>query len=79
MEFKFPTNQAEMDALRKGLVQELSDDDLGAVAGGNDDAKGKNKNNGINWVCPACGGTFVLYSAQDGPKHIVKCPKNPYK
>lgn len=43
MEFKFPTSQAEMDALRKSLVQKISDDDLEAVAGGNDDMKGKNE------------------------------------
>ena len=77
MEFKFPTSQAEMDELRKSLVQEVSDDELDDVAGGNDDVKGKNK--GTPWVCPGCGKTIMIVQFQDGPKHMTKCPGNPYK
>ena len=77
-EFKVPTTQEEMDALRAGLRQELSEDDLDAVAGGNDDLKGKKKQ-GVNWICPFCGAAMVLYQAQDGPKHVTKCPNNPFK
>ena len=78
MDFKVPTSKEEMDALRKSLVEEISDDELDAVAGGNDDAKGKS--NGISWTCPFCGKNMILKQAQDGPKHVTKdCPNNPYK
>ena len=76
MEFKFPTNQSEMDELRKSLVQEMDDDDLDAVAGGNDDLKGKAN---IPFTCPGCGQTIYIKMVQDAAKHIVKCPGNPYK
>lgn len=79
MEFKIPTSKEEMDALRKSLVQEISDDDLDNVAGGNDDPKGKVKN-GVAWTCPFCKMKKILYSANDGPKHMTQdCPANPYK
>lgn len=77
MEFKVPTNKAEMDELRKSLVEEISDDDLDTVAGGNDDVKGKNE--GTPWNCPFCGATIMVVQFQDGPKHMTKCPNNPYK
>lgn len=77
MEFKFPANQAEMDQIRKSLVQEISDDDLDAVSGGNDDLKGKTT---LNWTCPGCGAVVVCKSVQDAAKHVTKdCPGNPYK
>lgn len=79
MEFKVPTSKEEMEALRKSLIEEISDDDLDTVAGGNDDLKGKSKE-GIPWTCPLCGKDMILYQAQDGPKHVTKdCPNNPYK
>jgi len=78
MEFKVPTSKEEMDALRKSLIQEISDDDLDAIAGGNDDVKGKNE--GTPWDCPFCGKTLIIRQFQDGPKHMVQeCPNNPYK
>ena len=41
-EFKFPTNKAEYEEMKKTLRAELSDAELDAVVGGNDD-KPKNK------------------------------------
>lgn len=76
-DFKFPTSKEEMDELRKSLRQEISDSDLDAVTGGNDDVKGKNE--GVPWVCPGCGATIMIYQFHDGPKHMTKCPGNPYK
>lgn len=76
-DLKFPTSQAEMDELKKLLRQEVSDDALDNVVGGNDDIKGKNK--GTPWVCPGCGATIMIRQFQDGPKHMTKCPGNPYK
>lgn len=76
MDIKFPTSKAEMEEMRKSLVAEISDDELEAVAGGNDDIKGKGA---IPWTCPGCGQLIMLKQYQDGPKHIVKCPGNPYK
>lgn len=77
MDIKVPTNKAEMDALRKSLVQEISDDDLENVAGGNDDLKDK-----INmvWTCPFCGASVKCKMVQDAAKHMTQaCPNNPYK
>lgn len=76
-EFKFPANQAEWDEMKKALRSEISDDDLDNVVGGNDDVKGKNQ--GTPWVCPGCGATIIIRQFQDGPKHMTKCPGNPYK
>lgn len=76
--FKAPTSKEEMDALRKALAEELSDEEIDAVAGGNDDVKGKNE--GTPWVCPFCGATVMIVQFQDGAKHMTKdCPNNPYK
>ena len=79
MEFdiKVPTSQEEMDALRKSLVTEMSDDDLDMVAGGNDDLKVKLGKS--TWTCPLCGTVVQCKSSQDPAKHMTKCPKNPYK
>ena len=30
-------------------------------------------------VCPFCGATVIIRQFQDGPKHMTKCPNNPYK
>lgn len=79
-DFKFPTSQAEMDELKKMAARaEISDADLDTVVGGNDDVKGKGKKQGTPWVCPGCGATIMIYQFQDGPKHMTKCPGNPYK
>jgi len=75
--FKFPTSKEEMNELRKMLRQQISEDDLDAVTGGNDDVKGKNA--GTPWVCPGCGATIMIRQFMDGPKHMTKCPGNPYK
>lgn len=76
MDIKIPTSREEMEALRKSLVQEISDDDLDMVAGGNDDVKGKNS---FEWTCFFCKQTIKCKSNQDTAKHMTKCPNNPYK
>ena len=75
-DIKMPTSKEEMEALRKSLVEEISDDDLESVAGGNDDLKGKCLG---TWQCPACGTLVEIYQAQDPAKHMTKCKQNPYK
>lgn len=77
VEFKFPTSQAEWNEMKKALRTEIGDEDLDSVVGGNDDVKGKNE--GTPWVCPGCGATIMIRQFQDGPKHMTKCPGNPYK
>lgn len=74
---KMPTSKEEMAALRKSLRQEIAEDDLDAVTGGNDDIKGKGSK--VPWTCPACGATVMVRQYQDCAKHMVKCPNNPYK
>ena len=55
-------------------------DELDNVVGGNDDKNKKKKNKeGIPWDCPFCGAHITLYQFEDGPKHMTKCPNNPYK
>lgn len=76
-DFKVPTSKEDMAELRKSLKSEIGDDDLDNVVGGNDDVKGKNE--GTPWVCPFCGATVIIRQFQDGPKHMTKCPNNPYK
>ena len=75
MDFKQPTNKAEMDALRQSLRQKISEDDLTAVVGGNDDVKGKGN---IEWTCQWCHQTFMLKQKHDAAKHCTKCPANPF-
>ena len=78
--FKFPTSQAEIDEMCKSLREEIADDALDSVTGGNDDPNMKGKNNPpVPWVCPGCGATIMIRQFQDGPKHMTKCPGNPYK
>lgn len=81
MEFKAPTNKAEYEEMLKGMRKEISLDNLDAVVGGNDDKPhgSKKKKEGIPWDCPFCGAHITLYQFEDGPKHITKCPNNPYK
>ena len=79
-EFKAPTSQAEWDEMKKMLRSEILDDDLDAVVGGNDDKPKKKKSKeGTPWNCPFCGATVMIYQFEDGPKHMTKCPNNPYK
>lgn len=78
MNFKVPTSKEEMDALRLSM-NELSDDELDAVSGGNDDLQGK-LDQPTEWTCPFCGQVLLLKMAMDGPKHVTQdCPNNPYK
>ncbi len=80
MEFKAPTSQAEYDEMVKNMRAEISEDDLDAVTGGNDDKNKKKKDKqGIPFTCPFCGAGLILYQFEDGPKHMTKCPNNPYK
>lgn len=76
-DIKIPTTQAEMDELRKSLREEISDDDLDAVVGGNDTQKGKGK--GREWICPGCGATVWCKSGKDASKHATVCPGNPFR
>ena len=78
-DFKVPTSKEEMDELYKTLRQEIDEDALDAVVGGNDDVKGKGNKEGTPWECPFCGKIVMIYQFQDGPKHMTKCPGNPYK
>ena len=73
---KIPTSKEEMEELRKSLRQEISDDDLDQIVGGNDDLKGKTT---IPWTCHFCGATIMCKALQDAAKHMTKCPNNPYK
>ena len=73
-----PAGKADIEALRETLRREISEEELSYVVGGNDDLKPKDKTN-IPWVCPFCGATIILRQFEDGPKHLTKCPENPYK
>lgn len=75
-EIKIPTSKEDMAELRKTLRQEIADDDLNMVAGGNDDIKGKST---TIWTCPFCGAAVQCRQMQDAAKHMTKCPNNPYK
>ncbi len=79
-EFKAPTSKEEYEAMKNALRSEIAEDELDAVVGGNDDKNKKKKNKqGIPFTCPFCGAQLVLYQFEDGPKHMTKCPNNPYK
>lgn len=77
IDIKVPTSKEEMEELRKSIRQEISDDNLDAVVGGNDDIKGKG--DPVPWICPGCGSTVMIRQYQDAAKHMTKCPGNPYK
>jgi hypothetical protein len=80
LNYKFPTSQEDMNELRKMMRQEVSEEELDAVTGGNDDPKMKGKfDPPVPWVCPGCGATIMVRQFMDGPKHMTKCPGNPYK
>lgn len=79
-EFKAPTSQAEWDEMKKCLRSAISDEDLDKVVGGNDDKpKKKKQKEGIPYDCPFCGAHLMIYQFEDGPKHMTKCPNNPFK
>ena len=76
MEFNLPTTKEELEQLARGIV-EIDDDDLDAVAGGNDDLKAKGTK---NWTCPYCGTIVACKSSKDAAKHMTTaCPNNPLK
>lgn len=75
-DFKVPTSKEEMEELRKTLREEISDEALDNIVGGNDDLKGKST---IIWTCPFCGAAVKCKQMQDAAKHMTKCPNNPYK
>ena len=77
-DFKAPATQEEWDAMKKLLRSEISDSDLESVVGGNDDKK-KRPTEGKPWTCPFCGAFLMIYQFEDGPKHMTKCPNNPFK
>lgn len=72
-----PTSKEEMDEIRNMIRSEVAEDDLDQVAGGNDDVQGKSAP--TPWICPFCGATIMVRQFHDGPKHMTKCPSNPYK
>jgi len=77
-EFKAPASQQEWDEMKKLLRREISDSDLESVVGGNDD-KPRELDTPVPWICPFCGATVMVSNFYDGPKHMTKCPNNPYK
>ena len=77
MEIKVPNSQEEMDALRKSLRQEISEDALDEITGGNDHVKGKG--DPTPWTCAWCGAVVMCKQLQDAAKHMTKCPNNSYK
>ncbi len=78
--FKAPTSQEEYNEMKKMLRAEISDDEVALVAGGNDDPNMKGKfDPPVPWTCPGCGATIMIRQFMDGPKHMTKCPGNPYK
>ena len=78
-EFKAPTSKEEYEEMKKLLRTEIADEALDAVTGGNDDPNMKGKTKPTPWTCPFCGATVMIRQFQDGPKHMTKCPNNPYK
>jgi hypothetical protein len=76
-EFKAPASQQEWDEMKKLLRREISDSDLESVVGGNDDRP--TRPDPQPWICPFCGATIMVRNFEDGPKHMTKCPNNPYK
>lgn len=76
-DFKAPVTQEEWEALKKMLRSEISDAELEAVVGGNDDRP--KPSSYVDWVCPGCGATLRLRQLQDLAKHMTKCPGNPFK
>ena len=76
-DIKIPTSKEEMETLRKSLSQEISEDNLDAVVGGNDVVKGKG--DGGPWICPFCEATIMVYQLQDVLEHLTQCPRYPYK
>ena len=78
-DFKVPTSKEEMKELRKMLRQEISEDDLDAITGGNDTPNKQKFDPPVPWTCPGCGATVMIRQFMDGAKHMTKCPGNPYK
>lgn len=76
-EMKMPTSKEEMDALRKKLRVEISDDQMEPVTGGRKSYAGKES---LAWVCSYCGKTIMVRTSQDAAKHLAEeCPSNPYQ
>ena len=77
LEIKTPLSKAEYEALLDSF-NEVSEDDLDAIVGGNDDLKTK-FDEPVTAACPFCGASVVCKMAQDMAKHITQeCPNNPY-
>lgn len=67
-----------MDELKSFLRQEIVEDDLDAIVGGNDDVKGKDK--GYDWTCPGCGAVVHVVQEHDKAKHCAHdCPAPPWR
>ena len=78
MDIKIPTSKEEMDELRNRFRQEITEDDLDDVVGGNDD-RNKSRDGFDSWICPFCNTIVKCRDALDATKHMTKCPNNPYK
>lgn len=77
LEIKTPMSREEYEELLDSF-NEISEDDLDAVVGGNDDLKTKFAEP-VDATCPFCGATVRCKMAQDMAKHIAQaCPNNPY-
>ena len=76
MKDRISAAKADKGALRDALRREIYEDELFDVVG---DGRPGKLNESISWVCPYCGATVPINSYEGGPKHMTKCPNNPYK
>ncbi len=77
LEIKTPLSKEEYEELLDSL-DEVSEDELDAVVGGNDDLKEK-FDDAQTVTCPFCGQQVTCKMKQDLAKHIAQeCPNNPY-
>ena len=75
MDIKVPTSKAEMDELRKSLRQEISEDNLDAIAGGNGEVTAWNNCT----PCPNCGSEWTrMLNASDTNPVWMKCAECDY-
>lgn len=75
MDIKIPSTKEELEEMRKNLRQQISEDDLDGIVGGNDTEKEKSN---LLWTCAWCGTTIQLKFEMDACKHMSKCPKAPW-
>lgn len=76
MSIKVPKTKEEFEEMRRSLRQEISEDELDVVTGGNDHTKGDAGD--PYWTCAWCGTTIKMNKEHDAAKHMAKCPKAPW-